>query len=217
MSKTLFAFDNAWREKGFFLLAGVDEAGRGPWAGPVAAAAVILKADCHWPELNDSKKLSPAVREELFVTIRAQALFYSVQLVSAETVDKINVLQATFLAMRQAIGALGVEPSLILVDGNMKIPEIPARLQEPLVQGDGRSASVAAASILAKVTRDRWMVKAHHQFPQYDFENNKGYGTPSHAAALRKYGPSPVHRKSFAPVRETYSPSLPFERVATPA
>jgi ribonuclease HII len=216
MGEALFAFDQRWREKGFFILAGVDEAGRGPWAGPVAAAAVVLRPDTRWPELNDSKKLSPATRNHLFNEIRAHALFSAVRLVPAETVDERNILQATFLAMRQALRALGVDPSLILVDGNTRIPEIPARLQETIVGGDGLSASIAAASVLAKVARDRWMIEAHRHYPHYDFENNKGYGTPAHAEALRRHGPSPVHRKSFAPVRETLSPSLPFERVSDP-
>ncbi len=214
MPEALFAFDKLWREKGFFILAGVDEAGRGPWAGPVAAAAVVLKPESHWPELNDSKKLSPAVRDRLFDEIRREALCFSVQMVSPDIIDKKNILQATFLAMTQAVKELGREPSLILVDGNQRVPHLPARIQETVIGGDGKSASIAAASILAKVTRDRWMVDAHKKFPQYNFAGNKGYGTPDHAEALRRYGPSPIHRKSYAPVRAAMAPELPFEPVA---
>lgn len=214
MPEALFAFDKSWRDKGFFILAGVDEAGRGPWAGPVAAAAVVLKPESHWPELNDSKKLSPSVRDQLFDVICRDALYYSIQLVSPEIIDKKNILQATFLAMIQAVKALGREPSLVLVDGNQRIPNLPARIQEPVIGGDAKSASVAAASILAKVTRDRWMMDAHKKFPHYNFASNKGYGTADHAEALRRYGPSPIHRKSYAPVRAALAPELPFEPVA---
>ncbi len=214
MPEALFAFDKSWREKGFFILAGVDEAGRGPWAGPVAAAAVVLKPESRWSELKDSKKLSPAVRDRLFDEIRREALYFSVQMVSPDIIDKKNILQATFLAMTQAVKDLGKEPSLILVDGNQRIPQLPARIQEPVIGGDGKSASIAAASILAKVTRDRWMMDAHKKFPQYNFASNKGYGTPDHAEALRRYGPSPIHRKSYAPVRAAMAPELPFEPVA---
>ena len=214
MPEALFAFDKSWREKGFFILAGVDEAGRGPWAGPVAAAAVVLKPESRWSELNDSKKLSPAVRDRLFDEIRREALYFSVQMVSPDIIDKKNILQATFLAMTQAVKDLGKEPSLILVDGNQRSPKLPARIQEPVIGGDGKSATIAAASILAKVTRDRWMMDAHKKFPQYNFASNKGYGTPDHAEALRRYGPSPIHRKSYAPVRAAMAPELPFEPVA---
>ncbi|MBL8023655.1 MAG: ribonuclease HII [Elusimicrobia bacterium] len=214
MPEALFAFDKSWREKGFFILAGVDEAGRGPWAGPVAAAAVVLSPESHWPDLNDSKKLSPDVREKLFDKIRQQALYFSVQLVFPDVIDKINILQATFQAMTHAVKDLGVTPALVLVDGNRRIPQIPARSQQTVVGGDGKSASIAAASVLAKVTRDHWMIEAHQKFPQYNFANNKGYGTPDHAAALRRYGPSPLHRKSYAPVRAALAPELPFEPVA---
>lgn len=215
MRDALYAFDDTWRAKGFFVLAGVDEAGRGPWAGPVAAAAVILRPETRWPDLNDSKKLSEKTRESLFDRIRGDALFHAVQLVPPDIIDEKNILQATFLAMAQAVRALGVEPSLILIDGNKKVPQLPSRLQEAVVGGDGKSASVAAASVLAKVTRDRWMARAHREYPQYDFAANKGYGTPEHAAALRRFGPSPLHRKSYAPVRECLAPGL-FDRIAEP-
>lgn len=217
MKEALFAFDQTWRNKGFFLLAGVDEAGRGPWAGPVAAAAVILRPESRWPELNDSKKVNPRTRDLLFDRIRNESLFHAVRLVPPQIIDEQNILQATFLAMAQAIRALGAEPSLILVDGNRRIPQLPPRLQEPVVGGDAKSASVAAASILAKVTRDRWMDHAHAMYPLYDFAANKGYGTPEHAVALRRHGPCPIHRRSFAPVRDALAPGLPFDRIAEPA
>ncbi len=210
MPTALFAFDNVWREKGFFILAGVDEAGRGPWAGPVAAAAVVLKPDALWPRLNDSKKLSPGLRDTLFERIVGGALFHRVVLASPERIDQKNILQATLEAMAEAVQGLGTEPSLILVDGNQRIPRIPARLQQTIIGGDGKSASVAAASVLAKVTRDRWMAAAHAQYPHYGFDRNKGYGTPDHAEALRRHGPCPLHRKSYAPVRAALSPGLPF-------
>jgi ribonuclease HII len=214
MPEALFAFDKSWREKGFFILAGVDEAGRGPWAGPVAAAAVVLSPETQWPELNDSKKLSPDTREKLFNKIRRHALYSSVHLIFPDVIDKINILQATFQAMHQAVKNIGVSPALVLVDGNHRIPQLPVRLQQTVVGGDGKSASIAAASVLAKVTRDHWMIEAHQKFPHYNFATNKGYGTPDHAAALKRYGPSPLHRRSYAPVRAVLAPELPFEPVA---
>jgi len=199
MNEALFAFDQCRREKGFLLLAGVDEAGRGPWAGPVAAAAVVLKPDTRWPHLNDSKKLSPSRRESLFIEIKEQAHRWAIALVGSEIVDRKNILQATFQAMTEAVESLE-SPSLVLVDGNQRILglKIP---QETVVKGDGKSASIAAASVLAKVARDRWMMEAHQTWPEYDFASHKGYGTPTHMEALRKFGPCPIHRKSFAPIR----------------
>lgn len=210
MPEALFAFDQAWREKGFFLLAGVDEAGRGPWAGPVAAAVVVLKPDTSWMELNDSKKLTPEIRESLYEKIVAESLYHAVRMVSPDIIDKTNILKATFQAMLEAIRSLEVEPGLILIDGNQRIPRLPARLQQTVVGGDAKSASIAAASVLAKVTRDRYMIEADKKFPHYHFASNKGYGTAEHAEALKKYGPSPIHRRSFAPVRAALAPELPF-------
>lgn len=186
----------------------MDEAGRGPWAGPVAAAAVILKPGASLEGLNDSKKLTPAKRERLFDTIRRESLHFSVALVEPGVIDRINILQATFLAMRHALETLGAKPDLVLVDGNRPIPQCPYP-QEAVTNGDGRSAAMAAASILAKVTRDRLMKDAHQKFPHYGFHRHKGYGTPEHLEALRTHGPCALHRLSFAPVRET---ALVFKR-----
>jgi ribonuclease HII len=216
VSKPLFAFDSGWREKGFFLLAGVDEAGRGPWAGPVVAAAVVLKPETDWTGLNDSKKMSPAARDRFYDVIRSEALFHAVAFASAETIDAQNILKASLGAMAEAVGKLGAAPSLILVDGNQSIPQLPARLQKTVVGGDGLSASIAAASVLAKVTRDRWMADAHRQYPAYGFDRHKGYGTPDHAEALRRHGPCALHRKSFAPVRATLSPQFPLPPTCSP-
>lgn len=206
----LYAFDLERRRRGYALLAGVDEAGRGPLAGPVAAAAVVLPADIRWPALNDSKKLSPETREKLYDAITKESLFFAVALVPPDVIDEINILRATFLAMAQAVGGLSQTPALILVDGNQHVPQIPRRLQETVVRGDAKSASIAAASVVAKVTRDRWMADAHKKFPHYGFNTNMGYGTEDHCEALRKHGPCPIHRRSFAPVRERLALELPF-------
>jgi ribonuclease HII len=209
MAGRLYRFDQSWRDKGFPLLAGVDEAGRGPWAGPVVAAAVILSPGRVFKGLNDSKQVDPQNRERLFDLIRQESLFFSVSVVDAALVDELNILRATFMAMRQALHQLSAAPDLALVDGNHRIPDLPFA-QEAVVKGDGKSASVAAASILAKVTRDRLMQEAHQKYPHYDFQNNKGYGTPLHREALQRHGPCALHRRTYAPVREAMSPLLPF-------
>jgi ribonuclease HII len=206
----LFAFDDIRRREFGPLLAGVDEAGRGPWAGPVVAAAVILRPESRFQGLNDSKQVPARDRERLYEEILRESLFHAVAAVDASLVDELNILQATFLAMRRALFKLAVRPDRIIVDGNQRIPEARAP-QETVVKGDAKSASIAAASILAKVTRDRIMVEAHHKFPHYDFANNKGYGTPSHQEALRRLGPCPIHRRSYAPVIAVVSPLLPLE------
>lgn len=183
------------------LLAGVDEAGRGPLAGPVVAAAVILD-DLHpIAGLADSKKLSPAKRERLYDEIRAKALCCSVAEASVEEIDRLNILQATMLAMRRAVEGLRLKPTKVLVDGN-RLPPLPM-LAEAIVKGDSKVAAISAASILAKVTRDRWCAQYHVEFPAYGFDGHKGYGTAEHLAALRLHGPCPQHRKSFAPVAES--------------
>lgn len=181
---------------------GIDEAGRGPLAGPVSAAAVCLPATLP-PELdalNDSKQLSEAARERLFEPIRAVALGYGVVLIDAAHIDAINILEATREAMRQALDAaikgLGAPPRTILVDGHLPLPGWSGE-QWPLVKGDGRSLNIAAASVLAKVTRDRFMVQAAERWPQYGFERHKGYGTKAHRRALTRHGPCPLHRRSF--------------------
>lgn len=191
----LLEFDREYRSKSAGLLCGVDEAGRGPLAGPVCAAAVILPDDVELPGLNDSKKLTDKKRRELYDIITEQALSWSVALVDEKTIDEINILQATFRAMEQAVAGLTVEPGLVLVDGNRE-PPLPMKT-ECVVGGDGKSASIAAASILAKVTRDRLMEELDETYSQYGFAVHKGYGTKRHYEALRTYGPCPIHRQSF--------------------
>ena len=183
------------------LVAGVDEAGRGPLAGPVVAAAVILDELHPIAGLNDSKKLSATRREALFDEIRAKALCCSVAEATVEEIDRLNILQATMLAMRRAVQGLRLKPAKVLVDGN-RLPPLDV-LAEAIVGGDAKVAAISAASILAKVTRDRQLVELHAQHPEYGFDRHKGYGTADHLAALRRHGPLPVHRRSFAPVAES--------------
>ena len=180
---------------GCSLICGVDGAGRGPRAGPVAAGAVFLPKACMILYLNDSKKLSEKRREELFLEIREKAVSYSVGIVGPERIDEINILQATYEAMCQAVSGLGVVPDLLLNDA-VTIPEL-AIPQVPIIKGDAKSVSIAAASILAKVTRDHLMEEYDRQFPQYGFAKHKGYGTAAHVAAIREFGPCPIHRRSF--------------------
>ena len=182
------------------LVCGIDEAGRGPLAGPVVAAAVILDPQRPIAGLNDSKKLSEKKRRALAVEIREKAIAWAVAEASAEEIDRINILQATFLAMQRAVAALVVTPVAALVDGN-RIPKlaIPA---EAIVQGDGKVASIAAASILAKTVRDAGMVELHARYPAYGFDRHMGYPTAAHFAALQAHGPCPAHRRSFAPVAQ---------------
>lgn len=176
-------------------VAGVDEAGRGPLAGPVVAAAVILAPGSTIPGLDDSKRLAAAARERLFETIKEEATAVGVGMVDPVTIDRINILEATRAAMGQAIEALGVEPDLVLTDF-VRLPSL-ACVQRNLVRGDQRSATVAAASIVAKVTRDRLMEAADRAYPAYGFAENKGYPTPAHRSALLAHGPCPLHRRSF--------------------
>lgn len=181
------------------LIAGVDEAGRGPLAGPVVAAAVILD-DLHpIAGLNDSKKLTARRREQLFDEIRARALCFAVAEASVEEIDTLNILQATLLAMRRAVEGLRLKPGKVLVDGN-RLPVLDV-VAEAIVQGDALVPAISAASILAKVTRDRWCAQVDADFPQYGFAAHKGYGTAEHMQALREHGACPHHRTSFAPVR----------------
>ena len=182
------------------LIAGVDEAGRGPLAGPVVAAAVILDDRHAIKGLADSKKLSARRREALFDEIRAKALCCSVAQASVEEIDEFNILQATLLAMRRAVMGLRLPPKLVLVDGN-RLPVLDIRA-EAIVKGDDKVLAISAASILAKVTRDRWCLEYHQQFPQYGFDQHKGYGTADHLAALRLHGPCPQHRRTFRPVTD---------------
>ena len=180
------------------LVAGVDEAGRGPLAGPVVAAAVILDDLNPIEGLADSKKLTAARREKLFDEIRAKALCCSIAEASVEEIDTLNILQATLLAMRRAVEGLRLKPVKVLVDGN-RLPTLNV-LAEAIVKGDAKVPAISAASILAKVHRDRWCAEYHRQFPQYGFAGHKGYGTAEHIAALREHGACPQHRKTFAPV-----------------
>jgi ribonuclease HII len=191
-----YNFENELINKGYSAICGIDEAGRGPLAGDVFAAAVILPKDCIIEGLNDSKKLSEKKREALFDVIKEKAISYSVGRASAKEIDEINILNATFLAMRRAIDGLSVKPDYCLVDGNQKIRELNIA-QETVIKGDSKVMSIAAASILAKVSRDRYMKDLCEDYPQYAFEKHKGYGTKLHYEMLEKYGISDIHRKSF--------------------
>lgn len=182
------------------LIAGVDEAGRGPLAGPVVAAAVILPGGAWLPDLDDSKRLSPERRHKLAEIIKARAVAWEVVEVAVEYIDQYNIRQASFEAMRRAIQALAVQPDHLLVDG-YPIPEVKIA-QSALIRGDSRSASIAAASILAKVTRDEIMKSWDRVYPEYGFRKHKGYATPDHLKVLTQCGPCPIHRRSFNPVRE---------------
>ncbi|MBR3293556.1 MAG: ribonuclease HII [Oscillospiraceae bacterium] len=191
----LWTLENEIYDSGVRLLCGVDEAGRGPLAGPVCAAAVILPRGCMIEGLNDSKKLSEKKREALYDVISEKALDTSIAFASVEEIEERNILGATFLAMNRAIAGLSTKPELALIDGNRNSGiETPSRC---VIQGDACCADIAAASILAKVTRDRLMLRLAEEYPMYGFEKHKGYGTAAHYAALREYGPSPVHRPSF--------------------
>lgn len=193
--KDRYRFEREARGSGFLRVAGVDEAGRGPLAGPVVAAAVILPEGEPIRGLDDSKALAEAVRERLFEEIHIRALV-GVGVATHEEIDALNILQATFLAMRRAVQALPVSADFLLIDGNQRIPGL-ATPQRALVKGDARSASVGAASIVAKVTRDARMRALCAEHPGYGFSRHKGYPTPDHYEALRRLGPSPVHRRSF--------------------
>ncbi len=179
----------------FGFLCGIDEVGRGPLAGPVVAGAVILPRDCEILYLNDSKQLSAKKREELYQVILEKAVSVGLGFVGPERIDEINILNATYEAMRQAVGKLTTEPAVLLNDA-VTIPGISIR-QVPIIKGDEKSVSIAAASIVAKVTRDRLMEQYDAIFPEYGFASNKGYGSAQHIAALKKYGPTPIHRRSF--------------------
>jgi ribonuclease HII len=189
------------------LMAGVDEAGRGPLAGPVFAAAVILDDLVPIAGLNDSKKLSAKRRERLYDEIRAKALCCSVAMASVEEIDRLNILQATMLAMQRAIKGLRLKPAKVLVDGN-RLPTLDV-LAEAVVGGDAKIQAISAASILAKVSRDRWADELHQRHPDYGFDRHKGYGTAEHMAALQRHGPLPEHRRSFAPVARLCDSAVP--------
>ncbi|MCH8158202.1 MAG: ribonuclease HII [Nitrospinae bacterium] len=196
----MLEYETTARTKGYKNIAGVDEAGRGPLAGPVVAAAVALAPGWELDGLDDSKKLSPQTRERLFPLIQEHALGYGVGIVDVETIDEINILQAARLAMKHAVEALPDIPDLLLIDGNQRIES--AVEQWTIVKGDTLSLSVAAASVLAKVTRDRLMHEYHEQYPQYAFDRHKGYGTQLHRDLIREHGPCPIHRRTFKGVAE---------------
>lgn len=192
----LWKFEHAAFAEGFDLVCGVDEAGRGPLAGPVCAAAVILPRDLEIEGLNDSKKLSDKRRRALFDVIKEQAVAYGVAFATEREIDEINILQATFLAMKRAVEQLQVKAELALVDGNREpdFGDLPVRT---VIKGDALSANIAAASILAKVTRDDYMMEMAERYPEYKFEVHKGYGTRAHYDALREHGACPIHRRTF--------------------
>lgn len=192
---TMWEIEDENYAEGFQVICGVDEAGRGPLAGPVCAAAVILPPHTRIPGLNDSKKLTDKKRRELFPVICEQAVAYGIGMATEQEIDEINILQATFLAMQRAMDGLQVRPDLALIDGNrQKDFGLPVKT---VVKGDSLSANIAAASVLAKVSRDDLMIRQAEQFPEYGFEIHKGYGTKAHYAALEQYGPSPIHRMTF--------------------
>jgi ribonuclease HII len=183
-------------DQGFTMLAGVDEAGRGPLAGPVVAACVVLSQDLFLPDVNDSKKLTPKKREALFDQILENAHEVGIGIVGQKTIDRMNILNASLKAMRKAVNKLKNQPHFILVDGNQKIPNLSVP-QMPVVKGDSQSLSIAAASIVAKVTRDRIMLEYHRRYPEFCFADHKGYATKVHREALKAFGPCQIHRRSF--------------------
>ena len=191
----LWELENELYAQGYSLLCGVDEAGRGPLAGPVCAAAVILPVGLEIPGLNDSKKLSEKQREALFEPIKAAAKAYGIAFATVEEIENLNILNATFLAMNRSISQLFPQPDLALIDGNRNTGiTVPSRC---VVKGDSRCADIAAASVLAKVSRDRYMLEMAEKYPEYGFDRHKGYGTKLHYEAIRQYGPCPIHRLSF--------------------
>lgn len=192
-TENLKFFENKYSDYNY--ICGIDEVGRGPLAGPVVAGAVILPKDCDILYINDSKKLTAAKREELFHVIMEKAVSAKTALVSPRYIDEVNILQATYEAMRKAIAALDVQPDILLNDA-VNIPMVNIK-QVPIIKGDAKSISIGAASIIAKVTRDAMMVEYDKIYPEYDFASNKGYGSAKHIEALKKYGPCPIHRRSF--------------------
>ena len=194
----LYASQNAFHQEGYQVIAGVDEVGRGCLAGPVCAAAVILPIGLRIPKLDDSKKLKPEVREQVNAVVLQKAIAWHIVMVSVEEIDQLNILWASMKAMKLAVEGLAQAPDLLLVDGNreteLKIP------QRAIVEGDGRCASIAAASVIAKVARDRYMTEQQEIYPGFSFASHKGYGTPQHLRELDTHGPTPLHRRSFSPV-----------------
>lgn len=197
----IWSFERQLRHENVLHVAGVDEAGRGPLAGPVVSAAVILPHDCSIQGLDDSKKLPPTRRAQLFEEIYAHAVSVGIGIVDREAIDRINILQASLLSMRMAVSKLDPPADHLLIDGKFTLPEV-TTAQEAIIKGDTRSASIAAASIVAKVSRDRLMHDYHLDFPLYGFDRHKGYPTRAHKAAIAQHGPCPIHRRSFRGVKE---------------
>lgn len=191
-----FLYENTAKQKGFTYVCGVDEAGRGPLAGPVCAAAVILKEDAVIKGLDDSKKLTEKKREELFDIIIEQSVAYGIAFASVEEIEEVNILGATYVAMCRAIEKLSIKPDYVLIDGNRYPPMLKTE-GETIVKGDSKSMSIAAASVLAKVSRDRLLLEYAKRYPQYSFEKHKGYGTKAHIEAIKRYGVLDIHRPSF--------------------
>ncbi len=196
----MLKYETTATKQGFRYVIGVDEAGRGPLAGPVVAAAVLLPQKVSLKGLDDSKKLSEKTREKFFPEIIETALAYGVGVVSVETIEKINILQAALLAMKQAVEKCEPPPDLLLIDGNQRVDH--QAQQWTIVKGDSKSLSIAAASVLAKVTRDRIMREYHQSYPEYEFDRHKGYPTKLHKAKIQQFGPCPIHRKTFKGVKE---------------
>jgi ribonuclease HII len=206
----LWYFEKEAAQEGCKDIAGIDEAGRGPLAGPVVSAAVILPPSFSDPEITDSKKLTAKKRERLYLKIYDRAVAVGIGIVDAVEIDRINILQASLLAMAIAVDNLDPQPDYLLIDGNFPIPsEVP---QQPIKKGDALSISIAAASIVAKVSRDRLMQSYHHYYPQFDFPKHKGYPTRAHKEAIREFGYSPIHRRSFKGVKEYVDPQLSEKR-----
>lgn len=203
----LTAYERAASERGYQCIAGLDEAGRGPLAGPVMAAACIIPAGVFLPGIDDSKKLSASQRQGIYELILASPqICYAIASATHQEIDKHNIYQSSMLAMLRAVEKLQQKPDYLLVDG-MKLPAS-ATPHEKIIKGDAKSQSIAAASILAKVTRDHLMDEYHRQWPQYGFDKHKGYATPQHLAALKAFGPCPIHRMNFEPIKSTYSKSV---------
>ncbi len=201
----LYRHDQSWRDQGFRVVAGLDEAGRGPVAGPVVAAAVVLPEDCRVEGLRDSKKVPEKERAELFMEVLSRASHVGVGIVGHEEIDRVNILQATRTAMRKALQDLGVTPDMLIIDA-VSLPSVKIKQISPF-KAESKSASVAAASIIAKYTRDAIMIHYHDLYPLYNFKKHKGYCTEEHLDLIRRHGPSPIHRKSF---RKVMSLPLPF-------
>ncbi|UHA62658.1 ribonuclease HII [Metabacillus litoralis] len=195
----MLSYERAAKQEGFEFIAGIDEVGRGPLAGPVVAAAVILKEDCYIPGLTDSKKLSESMRNHYYDLIKENAEAIGIGVISPDIIDKVNIYEATKLAMKKAIEELAIQPTYLLLDA-MKL-DLPIQ-QESIIKGDSKSVSIAASSVIAKVTRDKMMVDLSSKYPQYGFEQHMGYGTKFHLDALKEFGVTEHHRRSFAPVKE---------------